>query len=94
MVKRQQLKFAHHGVSQSGEPLHGAVIPCKLGLLNSTSQTVKSSGLMLQAAIKGKPTEVDPTIQKHPIAKPKISGAGRRNSEQKGRCENVDKKEI
>ena len=63
-------------------------------MLNSTSQTAKSSGLTLWAAITGKPTEVEPTIQKHPIAKHRISGAGRRYSEQKERCDNVDKKEI
>jgi hypothetical protein len=49
---------------------------------------------MLQGAITGKPTEVDPTVQKFPVAKPTISGAGKRKSEQKGRYDNVDKKEI
>ena len=34
VVKRQQLKFAQHGASQSGELPHGAVIPCNLGMLN------------------------------------------------------------
>jgi len=62
VVKKQQLKFVHHRASQSGEPLHGAVTPCKLGMLNSTSQTATSSGLTLHTAITGIPTEVDPTI--------------------------------
>lgn len=60
----------------------------------STSQTAESSGFTLQGAITGKLTEVDPTVQKFPIAKPTISGAGKRNSERKGRYDNVDKKEI
>jgi hypothetical protein len=37
---------------------------------------------------------VNPTVQKFSIAKPTISGAGKRNSEQKGRYDNIDKKEI
>jgi len=48
----------------------------------------------LQGAITGKLTEVDPTVQKFPVAKLTISKAGKRNSEQKGRYDNVDKNDI
>jgi hypothetical protein len=48
----------------------------------------------MQGGITSKPAELDPTVQKLPIAKPRISGAGERNSEQKGIYDNVDKKEI
>ena len=49
---------------------------------------------MLHGDITGKPVEEGPKIQKLPIAKARMPGAGRRNSEQKRICGNVDKKEI
>jgi len=61
--KRQQFKFTHHRASQSGEPPHGTVIPCNLGILNiqhhkQPSYLTRHCRGLSQANI----TEVDPTV--------------------------------